>query len=198
MRHFIIFVCIAFCMGYTFDASAKRMLPIKFEMMYGQKPLRLSDTGTGFRISAFRFYISGMEFYDGDKVQWKITNSFHLIDASVPSSLQFQIEIPPQLRYTSVKFILGIDSATNVSGVLAGDLDPSKGMYWAWQSGYINFKLEGASANCPTRNNEFQFHLGGYASPFASVQTVTIKGSGTDKLTIRADVAKFELFWYCM
>lgn len=73
-----------------------------------------------------------------------------------------------------VSFTLGIDSTTNVSGAMDGDLDPMHGMYWAWQSGYINFKLEGSSPICNSRKNRFQYHLGGYAHPFESAQLVEL------------------------
>ncbi len=68
---------------------------------------------------------------------------------------------------------LGVDSATNSAGALRGDLDPIRGMYWAWQSGYINFKLEGTSARCTARKKKFQFHLGGYLPPLQTVQVLT-------------------------
>jgi hypothetical protein len=57
---------------------------------------------------------------------------------------------------------------------MAGDLDPIKGMYWAWQSGYINMKIEGKSSSCRTRKNEFQFHIGGYLSPYYAMRKVAL------------------------
>ncbi|MBI1268443.1 MAG: hypothetical protein GC193_13535 [Cryomorphaceae bacterium] len=68
---------------------------------------------------------------------------------------------------------LGIDSTTNVSGALGGVLDPSLGMYWSWQSGYINAKLEGVFWKDGLRS-EFQFHLGGYANPFNSFREIKL------------------------
>ena len=59
-----------------------------------------------------------------------------------------------------IYFQIGIDSLTNVSGDLDGDLDPALGMYWAWNSGYINMKLEGKSSSCKSVKKEFQFHIG--------------------------------------
>ena len=73
-----------------------------------------------------------------------------------------------------VVFSLGIDSTACVSGALSGDLDPTKGMYWAWQSGYINFKIEGKSSSCKTRNNAFQFHVGGYLKPNYAIRTIEL------------------------
>ena len=73
----------------------------------------------------------------------------------LPSSLALQI--PSNIPFSKLKFQLGIDSLTNVSGAMGGDLDPTKGMYWTWQSGYINMKIEGKSNSCKTRKNQFQF-----------------------------------------
>ena len=83
-----------------------------------------------------------------------------------------------------------IDSVTNVSGALGGDLDPTKGMYWTWQSGYINFKLEGKSNLCPTRKNEFHFHLGGYLHPYNALKTVKLKVQQSTDIAVVFDVKK--------
>ena len=77
-------------------------------------------------------------------------------------------------EFSTIRFSIGIDGLTNVSGALGGDLDPTLGMYWAWQSGYINLKVEGQTKDCPARKNLFQFHLGGYQSPFNALQEVEL------------------------
>jgi len=84
--------------------------------------------------------------------------NYNLIDLMDSTSLT----IRPELMNV---FMLGVDSTTQVSGAMSGDLDPTQGMYWSWKSGYINFKLEGTSSSCPSRKNQFQFHLGGYQYP---------------------------------
>ena len=53
-------------------------------------------------------------------------------------------------------------------------MDPTNGMYWTWQSGYINLKLEGTSSACPARNHFFQYHLGGYQFPNNALQTIQL------------------------
>ena len=47
-------------------------------------------------------------------------------------------------------------------------------MYWAWNSGYINFKLEGTSSQSTEKNKSFEFHLGGYLAPYQTIQTVNL------------------------
>jgi len=98
---------------------------------------------------------------------------------------------PTNLKFTKIKFNLGIDSITNVSGAMGGDLDPTKGMYWTWQSGYINLKLEGKSKLCKTRNNEFQFHLGGYQNGDNALQTIILNVSENKEIDILIDIEQF-------
>jgi hypothetical protein len=46
---------------------------------------------------------------------------------------------------TGIRFLLGVDSARNVSGIQTGALDPARGMFWTWNSGYVMAKIEGSS-----------------------------------------------------
>ena len=108
----------------------------------------------------------------------------HLIDASDTNSSSIIIPIHKNVVYDEIRFDLGIDSTTNVSGVLGGDLDPTKGMYWTWQSGYINFKLEGNAKQCTNPKKEFIYHIGGYAHPYGSIQELSLKTSGTSKVLV--------------
>ncbi len=126
-------------------------------------------------ISALKFYVSGIELWQEKKLVFKEKKSFHLVDILNSKSLNVSLNLPSAINFTEIKFNLGIDSVTNVSGAMGGALDPTLGMYWAWQSGYINLKLEGKSNLCKTRNNEFQFHLGGYLSPFLGMKQVRVK-----------------------
>ena len=64
-------------------------------------------------------------------------------------------------------------------------------MYWAWQSGYINFKIEGKSSSCKTRNNAFQFHVGGYLKPNYAIRTIELETKNSN-FEINVDLA--ELF----
>jgi hypothetical protein len=91
----------------------------------------------------------------------------------------------------TLEFSIGIDSLTNVSGAMGDALDPVNGMYWAWQSGYINFKIEGKSKICKTRNNVFQFHVGGYASPYATMQNFKFPILKTDNVTVEIPLDDF-------
>lgn len=153
------------------------------------KPYYSESNADTLQVEVLRFYISGIELLQDGNTVWKEQNSFHLVDAAADKSLIIKLNVPQGIIYQQLKFNLGIDSTTNVSGAMGGDLDPTKGMYWTWQSGYINFKLEGKSNRCKTRNNEFTFHLGGYRHPFNTLQTVVLDTKGSETIHLVLDAA---------
>ncbi|MBK7385090.1 MAG: hypothetical protein IPI81_17420 [Flavobacteriales bacterium] len=114
-----------------------------------------------------------------------------MIDAEIPSSLEVALMVPQGIHVDSISFLLGIDSLTNVSGAFGGDLDPTKGMYWAWNSGYINWKLEGTCTKCETLKNQFEFHLGGYLPPYFNAQRIGFAVPAQGPIAIDVDVAAF-------
>lgn len=152
---------------------------IKSDMTYYK--LSANDS---IQFETLKLYISGIELLNDDKAIWKEENSFHLLDFTNEKSMQVVLQTPPGISFNKANFNLGIDSITNTSGAMGGDLDPTKGMYWTWQNGYINFKLEGKSNLCKTKNNEFQFHLGGYQYPFNTLQSVSLVVDMKDTIDI--------------
>ena len=158
------------------------------------KTLFLSDSefqtndSNDLQIEVLKFYISNLKFLKNTTVVLEEKNSFHLVDASQINPMLISISNEKNIDFDEFQFSLGIDSITNVSGAMGGDLDPTKGMYWTWQSGYINFKLEGKSTVCETRNNEFQFHLGGYQLPNYCLQTLRFPVHSKSVLNLQLDV----------
>ncbi len=148
-------------------------------------------TNDSLRIDVLRFYISDICFYKHDSLVAS-DSLHHLVDMEHPGSLRIACAFSKPVIYDQVKFNIGVDSLTNVSGVSGGDLDPTKGMYWAWQSGYINFKLEGYSPQCKTRHQKFQYHIGGYMAPFATLQQVGLPCSnGKNELQLEINLDAF-------
>lgn len=70
--------------------------------------------------------------------------------------------------------IFGIDSMQTVRTDFTDALDPIHGMFWTWNSGYINVKIEGISRKSSQRGNVFQVHLGGYLSPYPTAFSLEI------------------------
>jgi len=143
------------------------------------------------QIETFRFYVSNIKLILIDNSEISEEKSYHLIDIEEPNSQIISISKKLNKEIKKVVFSLGIDSTASVSGALSGDLDPTKGMYWAWQSGYINFKIEGKSSSCKTRNKAFQFHIGGYLKPNYAIRTIELETKNSN-FEINVDLA--ELF----
>jgi hypothetical protein len=151
---------------------------------------KLNGGKDSFSIRTLRFYVSNICFYQDDQLVWKEAESYHLLDVE-SDQLTIILHTPGKLRYNKLFFNLGIDSMTNAAGAKGGDLDATKGMYWAWQSGYINFKLEGSSPICNTRKNAFEFHLGGYKDGNYCMQDVMLPVHAGLVIPIVTDIASF-------
>lgn len=143
-----------------------------------------------FELDALRFYISNVNLISNDAIVFDENDSYHLIDL-IEKRNSFILTYPDNLVFDRIQFDLGIDSLTNVSGVYSGDLDPTKGMYWTWQSGYINFKLEGKHSASSAKNNVVQFHLGGYLPGQLALQTLSFNCSNSADINFEFDLNSF-------
>lgn len=168
-------------------------------------PLILNDrlyrtpNGDSLYVDVLRFYLTSVQLVGNAKTRRFVEkDSYHLFDAKETGGHTIALNNVPAGRYDSLCFFVGTDSLTNVSGAMGGDLDPTKGMYWAWNSGYINVKLEGRSKSCKTRHNVFEFHIGGYMPPHQTVRRVVlplkkiaIRENGTTNVRLVVDLEKF-------
>ena len=193
MKKTLVLICI-----FLFSIIAKAQIDgmsVVFNFKYGSFDLKLNEQYTlnekdSIQITALKFYVSNISLLKDDKVVWTDVNGFHLVDAELPSSKKIILNTGNLNAFDQISFSLGIDSMTNVSGAQGGDLDPIKGMYWAWQSGYINLKLEGTSNLCITRKNEFKFHLGGYLYPNNSLPNLSLKVDNNKNINVNIDIEK--------
>ena len=151
---------------------------VNFNLNWKNKSLELNkiyhSKNDSLQISAFKFYISSIEFQFSDNSKFIENNSYHLIDIEHNKSLKIALLNNTNKIISRIFFNIGVDSLASVSGAMTGDLDVTNGMYWAWQSGFINMKIEGKSSSCSTRNNNFHFHIGGYLKPNYALRKVNI------------------------
>jgi len=101
--------------------------------------------GDSFQVSKFNYYISNIQLNGPDGATYTEADSYHLLQQSDAASLSFDMALVPAKRYNSITLTIGVDSLHNVSGAQQGALDPSNGMYWSWNTGYIMLKFEGIS-----------------------------------------------------
>lgn len=186
------FLCIICVSAQTKSDS----LAVKINLKFDNEPLELnknySSKNDTLQFTVLKFYLSNVEIQYHDNSVFKEANSYHLIEIEKPESLVFKLKNQDLKPIRSIHFSIGVDSLASVSGANGGDLDLQNGMYWAWQSGYINMKIEGISKSCATRKNSFQFHIGGYLEPNYAMRDVSIYCNNIEKnqIEIGMDLAK--------
>lgn len=188
MRKFLSFTALLF---FAFTANAQLYdTKITFVPTWRGEEIQLNknylfeignDTISFERIA---FYVSNLIITDkGNRKSVDVAKPM-LMDISEDGSNLSFVTVSRFKQIKEISFDLGIDSITNTAGAIDGDLDPTKGMYWTWQSGYINVKIEGKSSACDSRRNEFQLHLGGYSGENNAIQTVRITPKNSRKVKV--------------
>ena len=173
-------------------------LSVNIHLKWNNQPLKLNtiynSKTDSLQLSTVKFYISGIEFQYEDQSVFKEKNSYHLVDLEDENSLKIPIHIESDKNIAKIIFNIGMDSLASVSGAMEKDLDATKGMYWAWQSGFINMKIEGTSPSCNTRKNQFHFHVGGYLEPNDAMRKVVLNlpktNSDQNEIPLQIDFAK--------
>lgn len=149
-------------------------------------PLKNGDT---IQFETFRCYVGQFVFLKDNKTVFE-EKQYHLVDFETEKSMNITFKgLDASTDFDALQFNLGVDSLTTASGVMGGDLDPSKGLFWAWQSGYINVKIEGNLRNA--QRHDFEYHLGGYLSPFQSVQQVVLNAHHSKSSVLNIELAPF-------
>lgn len=154
-------------------------LILEFDNVVGGESLVLNDStylnqnGDTFTVSLFKYYISNVKLYKANGDHYDVPNSYYLINASVPASSLITINDIPNATYTSIEFMIGVDSTRNVSGVQSGALDPGNNMFWSWSSGYVMVKFEGTSPQSSASQNSVLYHIGGFSGVNNVLKTIT-------------------------
>ena len=161
-------------------------LPLDFTSKY------LNPAGDTFTISKFNYYISNILLTKTDNSSYTLPNSYYLVQAGQAGSNVLTIGNIPATGYKSIQFMLGVDSARNTSGAQSGDLDPGKGMFWSWTTGYIMLKLEGKAQTSSASGKLIEYHMGGFKGLNKTQRifnlhfaggTATVTKTGTAKIT---------------
>lgn len=130
---------------------------VTVEVEHDGEPIALNQWGTlpngdSVYLNEFKFYLV------------LPTDSLVLVDLSDPESCRLPLF---SLDDETVLLQIGMDSALNVCGRFDGPYDPLLGMYWAWNTGYMQLKCKGIMSRSGIQF-PFEYHLGGYRSPHAT------------------------------
>lgn len=182
------------------NSSLPGEVKIQFEYVFGsnQMPWSIGETlshpktGDTLTFTEFSFYVSNVRLQLADGSYWTEEESYHLICSKCQDASQFSLKNVPAGDYVGVEFLLGVDSARNVSGAQTGALSPTFGMFWDWNTGYIMLKAEGSSPQ--SSDGAFTFHLGGFSGP-NSVLTPRVFPFFGKTMAVNADQPHELLFW---
>ena len=161
-------------------------LTLEFEHVVGNDALALNPqqytnaNGDQFQVTTFKYYISNIVLIKADGSTFKQPESYYLIDQEQPNSKLITLENVPSGEYTGLTFTVGVDSTRNVSGAQTGALDPTQGMFWSWNTGYIFLKLEGYSPQ--SEKGGLTFHIGGFKTPNNTIRTISPNLNGSKML----------------
>lgn len=162
IKRFICFILLAF----AGDQNSYAQVIVKFNVTANGKPLVLNDSSytnafnETYQVSRLKYYISDLTLEGPDVM------AHYEIPSLIETGANDSISLPEmQDKFTSLEFVVGVDSALNCSGAQEGALDPLNGMFWTWNSGYIFFKLEGYSSASTADLQRIEHHIGGYRYP---------------------------------
>ncbi|MEI8054034.1 MAG: MbnP family protein [Bacteroidota bacterium] len=193
-RIFLIFLFST--ISFSAISQDARIITVSFVPTIDNKNVKLDediiiDSAQHYKINItkLKFYVSHLSLYKDEQLVWQDNELAHLMDAENEMNIKFTIK--KNIDFNKIKFGLGIDSITNVSGALDGDLDPLKGMYWTWQSGYVNFKMEGTSTAIRSESQRFEYHLGGYSAENNTYNTIDLIVGNSEAINIAINFHKF-------
>lgn len=156
-------------------------LTIQFHHYVGEKLLALDDStyanafNQNYTITKLNYYIGRIRLTKKDGKEFFLDDYFFISeDEEKQASKTISIDKIPAGEYTSISFLIGVDSVHNCSGAQSGALDPINAMFWTWNTGYIFLKLEGKSKASTLPGNTLEYHIGGYKEPSNCIRTVNL------------------------
>lgn len=178
------------------DSSGPGTVQLRLHPMVDNDSLELNRTapykapnGEEYVVTTFNYYVSHIVFIDAAGNRFEEPESYHLVRANEPASQIIAIDKVPEGRYKTVEFLIGVDSARNVSGAQDGDLRPELGMFWSWKTGYIMAKMEGL---LQPSGSLLEYHIAGFSSTTGGIRKVTITIS-SDAVVTRNKATKIDL-----
>lgn len=178
-----------------YGRAPMKTVRIHFHHTAGSKEIVLGEplqiiSGDTVTIERFRYYVSNFSVRDDKNNLYKLPVDYFLIDEETPGSKIISLTVP-DIAISEINFMIGVDSIRNVSGIQTGALDPMKGMFWTWNSGYVMAKLEGTAEIVNSPGNRFTFHVGGFRTGMNVVKSISLQTGSLSKnneIHIGADI----------
>jgi hypothetical protein len=133
-----------------------------------------NSLGQGFKLNMLKHYVSNVKLTKTDNSVVELSNTYFIVDYNSTGGNKFTLNNVPAGSYKALQFMLGVDSARNVSGAQDGALAPSNGMFWSWSTGYIFLKVEGYSSVSSSMDKSIKYHIGGFSGPNNAIRIIQL------------------------
>ena len=182
------------------EKKPKQQISLLFHHTIGGKKLVLGNTcknifGENIIIEKFKYYVSNFSVTDINGKITKLPVQYFLVDEADSVSKNITLIIP-DITIARIRFLLGVDSIRNVSGIQTGALDPLNGMFWTWNSGYIMAKLEGNSEVSMAQGHYFAYHIGGFKKGMNTTRVIELELSPNDRLLHKINITAEINQWF--
>jgi hypothetical protein len=157
---------------FSLNGFGQKKIVVRFENMANERKIVLHDSlyendfGEKYTISKLKYYVSN--FCLITKGALEVDKKVYLIDAAKENIIKKK----DGRKIVGISFLVGVDSAVHCSGAQSGALDPLNDMFWTWNNGYVNFKLDGKSESSAADNNRIEQHIGGYKGEYKTMRKV--------------------------
>lgn len=153
--------------------------------------------GQQFNVTKFKYYIGNIVLRGADGSDYPLPG-YYLVNEEDPQTKHIEWADAPAGEYSSISFIIGVDSAHNVTGLQSGALDPVNAMFWTWNTGYVFLKLEGTSPVSKSPGHIIEYHIGGFKEPVNNIrrvkidfpQALVLKADGHKTVQLKANAAE--------
>jgi hypothetical protein len=150
------------------------------DLVINRAKLYTNFYGDSLNVGMFKYYVSNVVLKKASGSSDSIRESYYLVDHQSSDKTSFTIENLPEGDYTKIEFLLGVDSARNVSGAQTGALDPGNLMFWDWNQGYVFFKMEGSyKSTAHPVMGDYALHVGGFSGPTNYIRKISLSFPST-------------------
>ncbi len=178
-RIFVAAVLFFSCANASFAQDSVRII---FKHIANGKPLKKDSVytnacGEKYSISRLQYYVTGINFSSNNSTT-QANKEVFLVKAFSDTVLRVPLL---SRKHKFLTFQIGVDSAMHVAGAQRGALDPLNNMYWAWNTGYVHYKMEGYSTNSKSDLARIEYHIGGFEGGNKAMQQKNIYFTGKKK-----------------
>ena len=122
--------------GLKFTANGTLNIPITHvfnstavNMPFALNTNYLTPLGDSIKVSELSYYLTNVSLLNANNV-WVNLGNYDLVDVTDAASMNITLNNVPAGTYSKVRFLIGVDSLANSTGVHEGELSPAFGMYW--------------------------------------------------------------------